>query len=91
MSRKSTHHHRCPITLSLLLIDDAIDFAKMYSAANPNAALFVLLPVAYGTVESKTVLKNRRVLEDKLYAPFASTVLLYGISTGVSGLRTFQL
>ena len=53
-----------------LLTDDAIDFAKMYSAANPNAALFVILPIVYGTVESKTVLKNRRMLEDKLYAPF---------------------
>ena len=60
---------RCFSPKGGLLVDDAIDFAKTYSASNPNAALMVLLPVHYGTLESKSVIKNRRLLEDKLFAP----------------------
>ena len=52
------------------MVDDAIDFAKTYSAANPNTALFVLTPIPHGSVDAKAALTNKRLLEDKLYARF---------------------
>ena len=53
-----------------LLIDDCLEFAKTHSATNPNAALFILLPIQYGQVDSKSVTKYRRLLEDKLFSTF---------------------
>ena len=62
-------------------MDDCIDFAKTYSASNPNAALMVILPVHYGTVEGKTVVKNRRLLEDKLFARLTFIASLYALGS----------
>lgn len=47
-------------------LDEAIEVAKTISNGDAAAVLFVLLPLAHGSTDKETVMKNKRILEDKV-------------------------
>jgi len=49
-------------------VDQAVDCSRAILNGNENAALLVLTPVQQSNAERQTVIKKRRVLEDKLMA-----------------------
>ena len=49
-----------------MILDEAIDVAKTVCAGDQSAALFALLPLHHGSSDKTVVLKNRRLLEDKI-------------------------
>ncbi|CAK9107673.1 unnamed protein product, partial [Durusdinium trenchii] len=49
-----------------LHLDEAIEVAKTISNGDAAAVLFVLLPLAHGSTDKETVMKNKRILEDKV-------------------------
>ena len=49
-----------------LIIDEAVDLAKTIANGNPRSALLALLPITTSSVTHATIVKQRRILEDKL-------------------------
>lgn len=55
-------------TQGVEIVDQAVDCSRAILNGNENAALLVLTPVQQSNAERQTVIKKRRVLEDKLMA-----------------------
>ncbi|CAK9064636.1 unnamed protein product, partial [Durusdinium trenchii] len=51
-----------------LLIDEAISLSQAISSGNANTMCFACLPQVHSSTSMATVMKNRRLLEDKLFA-----------------------
>ena len=49
-----------------MLIDEAVEVAKTVSNGDSNAILCALLPLQHASTDKETVMKNKRVLEDKI-------------------------
>lgn len=58
------------------VIDDSIDAAAATLNGNPNAALLVLSPAHHSNINTGSLIKKRRQLEDKLLAHFARIVIV---------------
>ena len=58
-----------------VLLDEAVDAARVVCETNPSAALVCLMPMHHSGVMGTTVTKNRRSLEDMLTKQLGSEPL----------------
>lgn len=49
-----------------MAVDEAIEFAKAISNGDSDSVLFVMHPVPHASTDSKIVIRNRRLAEDKI-------------------------
>lgn len=60
-----------------LSIDESIALAQGVCSGNPGTALFALLPQPHSSCNFSTVLKHRRLVEDKVVSKLSSSGALY--------------
>ena len=51
-----------------MVVDEGLDVAKSISNSDAAAILLILQPLFHGSVEAKLVVRNRRLVEDKVMA-----------------------
>lgn len=52
----------------MTVIDDGIKLASLVTAGNDKTLLVVLEPQHHGSMDKHTIVKHRRLLEDKIIA-----------------------
>ena len=51
-----------------LIIDEAMDLFQAVTGGNSNSMAWIMQPMLHSSTDKLTVIKHRRLLEDKLHA-----------------------
>lgn len=69
--------------LGALAIDESVSLAQGLVAGNPNAVSFWRLPQWHSSIAKNVIVKNRRLLEDKVIASHVCLLAIYFFLTKV--------